>query len=367
MFIIDIIVLFLILGIVVLVHEFGHCIAAKKSGVIVHEFGIGFPPKIWKKKKGETEYFIGAIPFGGMCAIDGETNENVTSTYDKANFLQKLWICGGGILMNILFASFLFYFLIGFSGFNFQQGMMFNDYEFPFGSQTDYPSIIYIEEESPLQGLDFEYGDYIVSINGNNIDGVDEFISVVDENKGKEIVLTTGEGKDFVVTPRVEHSEEEGPLGVGLRELTTVKYNSLIEKLFLGFIHSYNIIDYSFSTLGNIFIYSFENNSPEFIGKSLAGPVGIYAITKITLTQGLYELINLIAVLSIAVGITNLLPIPAMDGAKIIFTFLEKINNKIFSKKLQVRIESIGFIFLMLLAVALIFKDFFQFKDIIFK
>jgi regulator of sigma E protease len=126
-------------------------------------------------------------------------------------------------------------------------------------------------------------------------------------------------------------------------------------------------MDYSFSAIGNIFSYAFKNNSPEIIGQSLAGPVGIFAITKMTLSQGFYEIINLIAVLSIAVGITNLLPIPAMDGAKIIFTFLERINGRIFSKKLQVRIESYGFIFLILLAFVLIIKDFIQFKDIIFK
>ncbi|MFA5755064.1 MAG: M50 family metallopeptidase [Candidatus Paceibacterota bacterium] len=367
MFIIDIIVFFIILGIVILVHEFGHFVAAKKSGVIVHEFGIGFPPKIWKKKKGETEYFIGAIPFGGMCAIDGEESEDNNSTYDRTNVWQKLWICGGGILMNIIFASFLFYFLIGFSGFNFQQGMMFSDYEFPFGNQADYPSITYIEEGSPLYGSDFELGDYVVAINGNKIEGVDNFVSVVAENKGSEIILSTGLGKEIAVTPRIDYPDTEGPLGVGLRELAIVSYESLIEKVFVGFIHSYNIIDYSFSTIGDVFSYAFKNNSPEVIGQSLAGPIGIYAITKVTLTQGLYAMINLIAILSIAVGITNLLPIPAMDGAKIIFTLLEKINKNIFSKKLQVKIESVGFIFLILLAIVLIFKDFFQFKDIIFK
>jgi regulator of sigma E protease len=102
-------------------------------------------------------------------------------------------------------------------------------------------------------------------------------------------------------------------------------------------------------------------------GQSLAWSVGIFAITKLTLSQGLYEVINLIAILSVAVGITNLLPIPAMDGAKIIFTLLERINNRIFSKKLQIRIESYGFMFLILLAFVLIIKDFIQFNDILFK
>ncbi|MDK2949168.1 MAG: regulator of sigma protease [Patescibacteria group bacterium] len=362
MFLIDLIVFFLILGIVILVHEFGHFIAAKKTGVPVNEFGIGFPPKIWKKKKGETEYFIGAIPFGGLCALDGEDDEK-ESIYDSKKTWQKIWICGGGIIMNILFASLLFYFLIGFSGFNFTQGLMFEEYEFPFGSQSNYPAIVSIQDNSPAYNSELEEGDYIVSINGEKFDN---FQSIIDENKGNEIILNTDSGKEVKITPRVDYPEGEGPLGVGLRNIAIVDYSG-IEKPLVGFLHSYNIMDYSFSAIGDMFSYAFENNSPEIVGQSLAGPVGIFAITKITLSQGFYEVINLIAVLSIAVGITNLLPIPAMDGAKIIFTFLERINKRIFSKKLQVRIESYGFVFLILLAFVLIIKDFIQFKDIIFK
>ena len=179
MFLIDLIVFFLILGIVILVHEFGHFVAAKKTGVPVNEFGIGFPPKIWKKKKGETEYFIGAIPFGGLCAIDGE-NEEKESIYDSKKTWQKLWICGGGIIMNILFASLLFYFLIGFSGFNFTQGMVFSEYEFPFGTQENYPMIVGIQENSPAYNSGIEVGDYIVSINGESFS---DFQGVINENK----------------------------------------------------------------------------------------------------------------------------------------------------------------------------------------
>lgn len=363
MFLIDLIVFFLILGIVILVHEFGHFIAAKKTGVPVNEFGIGFPPKIWKKKKGETEYFIGAIPFGGLCALDGENDEK-ESIYDSKRTWQKIWICSGGIIMNILFASLLFYFLIGFSGFNFTQGLMFEDYKFPFGSQSNYPAIVSIQDNSPAHNSGLERGDYIISINGEKFD---DFQLAIDENKGNEIILNTGSGKEINITPRIDSPEGEGPLGVGLRNIAIVEYDGFINRSLVGFLHSYNVMDYSFSAIGNIFSYAFKNNSPEIIGQSLAGPVGIFAITKMTLSQGLYEIINLIAVLSIAVGITNLLPIPAMDGAKMIFTILERINKRIFSKKLQVRIESYGFIFLILLALVLIIKDFIQFKDIIFR
>jgi len=371
MFLIDLIIFFLILGIVVLVHEFGHFIAAKKSGVFVEEFGIGFPPKIWKKKIDETEYFIGAIPFGGMVKVHGmdeeEGDENDVHGYDSKNVWQKLWICGAGIVMNILFASILFYFLIGFSGFSFTQNVVFSEYKFPFGQQTNYPLISYIEEGTPAYESELKVGDYITSINGEKIVNFADFRSAVTDNEGREIVLETGTGEMIAITPRSEYPSEEGPLGIGLGEISIVSYPSLIEKSLVGFLHSYNIIDFSFSSIGKIFSYAFKNNEPGMIANSMAGPVGIFAITKITLDQGFLEIVNLIAVLSIAIGITNLLPIPVMDGAKLIYIILQNQNKKIFSKKLQIKIEYIGFLFLILLAFVMIVKDFIQFKDIIFK
>jgi len=371
MFLIDLIVFFLILGIVVMVHEFGHFIAAKKSGVLVEEFGVGFPPKIWKKKIGETEYFIGAIPFGGMVKIYGMDNENDkeddSRAYDSKNVWQKLLICSSGIIMNVLFAAFLFYILIISSGFNFKQSSAFSDYNFPFGEQHNYPLISNIQENTPAYNSEIEVGDYIISINGESVSNYNQFKSIVSDNKGNEIVLETGTGKLVPITPRVEYSSEEGPLGVSLGEIIVVNYSSLPDKILVGFLHSYNILDYSFSALGKIFSYAFKNNSPEVIADSMAGPVGIFAITKVTLTQGFYQIINLIAILSVSIGITNLLPIPVMDGAKLIFIVLQSINKNIFTKRLEGKIEYFGFLFLIVLAFLIIIKDFFQFKDIILK
>jgi regulator of sigma E protease len=371
MFLIDLIIFFLILGVVVLVHEFGHFIAAKQSGVLVEEFGIGFPPKIWKKKIGETEYFLGAIPLGGMVKVHGmdteEGDEDDIRGYDSKNMWQKLWICGAGIVMNILFASALFYILIGSSGFSFNQNVIFSEYEFPFGEQINYPLISYIKEGTPADESELKIGDYVVAINAEKISSFDDFKKIITENEGREIVLETGLGDVVKVTPRTEYPSDEGSLGVGLREISVVNYTSAIEKSLVGFLHSYNIIDFSFSSIGNIFSYAFKNNDPGMIANSMAGPVGIFAITKITLDQGLYELINLIAVLSVAIGITNLLPIPVMDGAKMIYIVLQNFNKRIFTKKLQTKIEYFGFLFLIFLALAIIIKDFVQFKDIIFK
>jgi len=371
MFIIDIIAFLIILGLVVLVHELGHFFAAKSSGVKVEEFGIGFPPKIWKKKIGETEYSIGAIPLGGFNKIYGmDEDENKSDdprSYDSKGSLAKLWICSAGIIMNILFAVIIFYGLIISSGFQTSQTLMYSDYKFPFGIQHNYPMIAQVAANSPAAIAGLKSYDVVTSVNGTTLDGSDSFSRVINGNKGKEVVLSLENGREIMVTPRSNPPQNEGALGVSLRDTAYINYASWSDKAFVGFEHAYNIIDYSFNVMGQLIYYSFKDKSVDTLAYSMTGPVGIYAITKLTISRGLYEIMNFIAILSIALGISNLLPIPAMDGAKLIYTLLEAVNKKVFSKKLQIQIESYGAVFLILLGVAIIFKDFFQFKDIIFK
>ncbi len=372
MFLIDIIVFLIVLGIVVLVHEFGHFIAAKTSGVKVEEFGVGFPPRIWKKTIGETQYFIGAIPFGGMTRIfgmdemDSEKDKN-SRGYESKSAWKKLWICGGGVILNLLFAVIVFYGLIAFSGFKSEQGLIFSEYRFPFGNQVNQVLISQVVDNSPAQSSGLKPYDVVLSINGKMINGSSEFSTVISENKGKEVVLGLKDGREINITPRVNYPANEGSLGVGLRDVAELSYPSLPEKALVGFLHTYNITDYSISAMGYIFSYAIGHKSMSVLANSMTGPVGIFAITKLTLQKGLYDMVNLIAILSIALGVSNLLPIPAMDGAKLIYIGLQSINKKVFSKDLQIKIESFGAIFLILLALVIIFKDFIQFKDIIFK
>jgi regulator of sigma E protease len=372
MFIIDIIVFLLVLGIVVLVHEFGHFIAAKTSGVKVEEFGIGFPPRLWKKTIGETQYFIGAIPFGGMTRIYGmdEVSEDSVKDergYESKNAWKKLWICGGGVVMNLLFAAILFYGLIAFSGFKSEQALIYPEYHFPFGNQVNQVMIAQVGTNTPAEASGLKSTDIVLSVNNIVVNNIKQFSTLISDNKGKEVILQLKDGRELKVTPRVEYPKNEGPLGVGLREMAILSYPSLPEKVTVGFLHAYNITDYSVSALVYIFSSAIANKSMETVAYSMTGPVGIFAITKIILQQGLYAVINLIAILSVALGISNLIPIPAMDGAKLIYVGLQATNKKVFSNNLQAKIESVGAIFLILLAVVIIFKDFIQFKDIIFK
>lgn len=372
MFLIDLIVFLIVLGVVVFVHELGHFVASKTSGVRVEEFGLGFPPRIWKKTIGETQYFIGAIPFGGMTKVFGmdevdDEKDKDPKAYETKNVWKKLWICAGGIIFNLIFSVFVFYALISFSGFGAEQGLIFSGYRFPFGTQVNQILVAQVDDGSPAGKAGLKKEDVILTINGENVLSYDNFSGKILDGRGKEVVLGLKDGREISVIPRTEYPSTEGPLGVGLREVAVLTYPTLVERVFVGFLHTYNITHYSLTALGEIVYYSVVNKSAETIAYSLTGPVGIYAITKITVAKGLYDIFNLIAVLSIALGISNLLPIPAMDGAKILFLGLQSANKKVFNKELQMRIETFGAFFLIALAVFIVFKDFVQFKDIIFK
>ncbi len=372
MFLIDIIVFLIVLGIVVFVHELGHFVAAKTSGVKVEEFGLGFPPRLWKKTIGETQYFIGAIPFGGMTRIFGmdemdEEKDKDSRAYESKSAWKKLWICGGGVIFNLIFAAIVFYGLIAFSGFKSEQALIYSEYHFPFGNQVNQVLIAQVDKDSPAEIAGLKSYDIVLSVDGETVNGTEEFSTIISENKGKEVILGLKDGRELKVTSRTDYPSDQGPLGVGLRDMAILNYSSFPEKALVGFLHAYNITDYSIKAMGHIFSYAITNNSMETVASSMTGPVGIFAITKIIMQKGLFDVINLIAILSIALGVSNLLPIPAMDGAKLIYVGLESINKKIFSKELQMKVESVGAIFLILLAVAIIFKDFIQFKDIIFK
>jgi regulator of sigma E protease len=372
MFLIDIIVFLFVLGVVVFVHELGHFVAAKTSGVKVEEFGIGFPPRIWKKTIGETQYFIGAIPFGGMTRIYGmdeidEEKDKDSQAYESKSAWKKLWICGGGVVFNLLFAVLAFYALVSFSGFKSEQSLLFSGYHFPFGNQTNEIMIGQVSASSPAEKAGLKTYDVVVAVNGKAPVSLEDFQKTILDNKGKEVDLKMKDGRDVLVTPRVDYSKEEGSLGVGLREVALLDYSSVPEKVFVGFLHTYNITHYSITAMGQLIYYSVVHKSLNTLAYSMTGPVGIYAITKLTIAKGFYDTFNLIAILSIALGVSNLLPIPAMDGAKLLYVALQSFNKKIFSKELQMKIETFGAFFLIALALLIVFKDFIQFKDIIFK
>ncbi len=361
---ISIIIFILILSILIFVHELGHFVFAKMTGVKVEEFAIGFPPRIWKKQRGETLYSIGAIPFGGFNKFYGENSDNVQ---DKGrSFLGKsvgirALISLGGILFNFLLAVFIFYFILGFSGFQTNQGLIF-DFKFPFGQQENFIAAGFVAENSPAEKAGIESRDLILLANGKEFKDVGEFIRFIQENKGKEVNLTlrnalTKKDKNVNIVPRVNYPDNQGPLGISLGNISQVSYASSGDRIFSGFLHSANITVYSFSGLAYFIKESFQEKNISPLASSVSGPVGIFSLVDAASKMGILVLMNLVAVISLALAMFNILPIPALDGGKLVFLVIEAVARKPVPQKIEENITVFFFGLLILMMLAATFND----------
>jgi len=369
--ILAIIVFILIFSFLVLGHELGHFLAARKIGVRVEEFGIGFPPRIWGKKIGETLYSVNWIPFGGFVRILGEDRgeEGNKESLSSRGPGQKAFVLLSGVAFNFLIAIIVFGLLVSVHGFKTYQAQIF-DYEFPFGTQVVYPAINYIVEGSPAEEAGIEPYDMILAVNGERIDNAIEFTDLTKANEGNEILFSilnaqTQEKKELNILLRTD--SEEGALGVGVSEISELSYNSLASKIFAGPLHTANITHLTFSALGHLIHSSVEQGSIAPLSDNLTGPVGILAMTQLTLAGGPWQVFYLLAAISLALAIMNILPIPAVDGGRMVFVLYEVIFRRKFPERIEHWINVIGFYTLLLLFFLITIKDIGQFKDILMK
>lgn len=338
---IGIIFVIIFLSILILVHELGHFLAAKKFGLLVEEFGFGLPPKIWSKKKGETIYSINALPFGGFVKIFGEDQNADTRGLDAdlrgRNFVSlKIWRRAIIIIAGVLF--------------NFLLGWLAISLVFSIGA----PQAVIITDvkaNSPAAEIGLQANDKIAGFITT-----DEFIEYVNENQGKEIsvkIQRNGDTLDFKVTPRVNPPVGEGSLGVGLVGAGMAKQGLLVS-FWEGLKATINLTK-------EIFIAIFNLIAKAVVGKAsleqVAGPVGIVKVTAQAGTLGFVYLLQLLAMISLNLAVINILPFPALDGGRLLFLGIEKIKGSPLSPKFERMANGIGFSILILLMIAITVKD----------
>lgn len=367
------IIFVIIFTFLILAHEGGHFFMAKKAGVKVEEFGIGYPPRIFGKKIGETLYSINWIPFGGFVKIYGEDLSDDTLE-DKNSFSNKspkikTSILLAGVAVNFLIAIIFFYIFLGFNGFQTYQTQIF-DYNFPFGKQEVYPAVSYVVEDSPAEEAGIEPYDLVINFNGQKVSGTEELIEEINLNKGQEVSLlleniNSKETKEVKALLREEKIEKQGLLGVGLGEVSEISYQGG-SKIVSGFLHTINIGHFSLAAMGHLIKVSFQERNIGPLSQSVAGPVGILAFTKLTMAGGFWQVFYFVAVISLALGIVNILPIPAADGGRMVFVLYEAIFKKRAPAKLERNVNMVGFFILVALLCLVTYKDIIQFKDILF-
>ena len=335
---IGIVFVIIFLSILVLIHELGHFLVAKKFGLLVEEFGFGLPPQIWKKKIGETIYSINALPFGGFVKIYGEDREEKAEkdrSFASLPIKKRSLIIFAGVLMNFLLGWLLIsvIFSIGVP-----QAIL----------------ITKVELNSPAAEIGLQAGDKILSA------GADNFIKFIDEHRGQEIVIKierNGEIKEFKTIPRINPPAGEGALGIALMESGLAKKN-LLASVWEGLKTSVEIIRAVFAAIFNLI-------TKALVGKAtleqIAGPVGIVKITAQAGSLGFVYLLQLLALISLNLVVINIFPFPALDGGRLLFLLIEKIKGSPLPIKFEKYANAVGMAFLLFLMIVITIKDIIRF------
>lgn len=339
----------LILGTIVLIHELGHFLFAKLFGVYVYEFSIGMGKKIWSKKpkNSETEYCLRLIPIGGFVRLAGEEGEDGDDTVPKEkklykkNFIQRFLIFFMGPGFNIVLAVIALFVTCTI-----------------FGGNLTTTELANITSEYPAYEAGLRNGDTLLAINGEKVSTWTQTrLKIATTTSGKaikfKIKTESGDIKTIKVKPKKtvdEDGNESYVYGVGCKILKLKGFKDAFE--------------YSYKESKEILLSMFDTIKYLFSGKlgvnDLSGPVGIYEVVDEQAQYGVSNLLNLLAYLSINVGVVNLIPFPAFDGGHILFLVIEKIRRKPLSPNVEATITGIGFICLMLLMVYVTFQDVFN-------
>lgn len=325
------VVLFLLL---IVFHEFGHFIVAKKSGIKVNEFAVGMGPLVYSKEKGETIYSFRAIPIGGYCAMEGEDDESSDPrSFDNAPASKRFLTILAGPVANLIIAVLVFT-IVGVIG-----GVV----------TTTVSDFI---EDSPAQAAGIEKGDEILKINGQKIADFTDISKVVndfykDKDFDKEItVLAKRNGKDldFAFNPKVEG--ENTYIGI----IPARRTPGFFEAIGLGFKETGRNVKMIFTILGRLF-------TGKLAFGALSGPVGVLKELGNQAQNGLANLLYFLAYISVNLAVFNLLPIPALDGSKLLTSGIEIITGKKINKKLEEKITMVGFFILLGLILVVSIKD----------
>lgn len=357
MIIVTILAFIIILSVLVLVHELGHFLIAKKLGIKVEEFGYGFPPRIYGKKIGETVYSINLLPVGGFVKLYGEddagggslkkTKDSNLPTKDikRAFYARPVWqrfsVVIAGVVMNFVLAIVLISYLFG------TQGVAL---------PTNKIHVTEVLRNSPAAVSGIKVGDVIKTINGQKIISTQSFINSVKKDGGTPITLgLLRNGKNFEVTviPRKVFPKGEGPVGVGISNIEVKKYK-WYEAPFFGTIEAFKFSWMIVAGLGQMVSdLVFKFSKPQ----GVAGPVGVAQLTGQAVSYGLNATLWFTALLSVNLAVLNVLPIPALDGGRLFFITIEALTRKKVNPKYESYAHAAGLVALLGLMVLITMFD----------
>ncbi|MDO8498181.1 MAG: M50 family metallopeptidase [bacterium] len=350
------VIIFLItLLILVVSHEFGHFISARKFGVKVLEFGFGIPPRAWGKKIGGTIYSLNWLPLGGFVRLLGEDEVDKKVLFKKDSFAvksvwQRLVIVVAGVAMNMILAWGLFYAVLGLQGFKIlypvlQPGVYVAD----------------VENGSPAQFSGIKPGDQFVAIDNKPVESIEGTSSFIKSKPNVPLTITlanvdTQKQRQITVTPK-EISPGQGRIGVGFSIIPFKQYTTLPEKILSAPSYSWDLIKLTFKGLATT-ISELAHQDFGKASQSVTGPVGLAVATNNIVSTGDVALyLWFMGLISLSLAAINILPFPALDGGRALFLLIEGAFGKRVNPEVERIIHTIGMAILLTLILIITYSD----------
>ncbi len=331
----------IVLSVLIIVHELGHFIAAKATGCLVEEFGIGFPPRIYGKKFGDTIYSINWIPFGGFNKISGEVDPTAPRSLSSRGYWVRLLVLGGGIIMNLILPFVL----------------LAVAYMVPHDIAVGQVEVQEVYPNSPAEAAGIRAGDTILALNGHEIRSRGEYSRYLTLNYGRAITMSVehagGTLEDVHLTVPWQPTPEGSIIGT-----SSLTQNAQVVAESYPFFQAFGVG--ARSCVETLVLY--KNGIIGMIIGTVpfepAGPVGIVQVTGEVAQTGISPVLELAAIISIAIAVTQLIPFPALDGGRIIFVIIEWLRRgKRVSPRVEGVVHSIGFVILLGLMVLITYQD----------
>lgn len=348
MWILSILLLILILSIIIIIHEFGHFIWAKKFGVHIYEFSIGMGPVIFTHKgKDKIDYNLRAFPIGGFVAMAGEVYEDDNKIKKEKlmcnkPWLQRLIILVAGVVNNFILAIVVL----------FISALIW-------GASYNVPRVSEVVKDSAMEHAGIVAGDEIVAVNDKKVTNWEKtqillYFKIKDNVYKFDVKHEDGTKEVFYVKPKITKTDKgEETKSFGFR-VSTEEEKGFVASLKYAFIKFGSVVDTMVLTLKGLFTGKLSLSA-------LSGPVGMYEVVNQGIGYGISYMLYILAFLSINVGFLNILPFPAFDGGRVLFMIIEKIKGSPVNAELENKFHTVGFILLMILMVYITIKDIIRF------
>ncbi|WP_041720802.1 RIP metalloprotease RseP [Alkaliphilus metalliredigens] len=324
------VVAIIVFGLLIFFHELGHFGVAKLVGIKVHEFAIGMGPKFLQFTKGETKYSLRLLPLGGYVRMEGEDEASSDErSFNNKTVVQRIAVLFAGPLMNFILAIFLFFIIF-----------------YTIGAPTT--TIEQVMVESPAEAVGIQPGDSIVEIDGSHITSWSEIVQEISVSEGRTMQMTLLRNDQEIqktITPNIEPETQQ--IMIGIVPEMRASFTASIR----------NSFDQTFMIIREIVLFLRNIVGREATSTEIMGPVGIISLVGQATRTGWVDVLFLASLISINLGLMNLLPIPALDGSRILFLIVEFLRGKPIAPEKEGMIHLVGFGLLMLLMVFITYQD----------